>query len=169
MNLSTGWMAVAAASALLLGLWLMRAGRDIRRRRGLGDGRTIDLDSHNLYSRRYGLDGRPDRLVKDGGAVIPEEWKSSKQPRPWHRLQLWVYFLLMEEASGNPPPHGFLVCGDGTRHRVENTDELRTAVLDLVRQIRAARANVAKPIPVAPVPGQCRPCGMRGPCGQATL
>jgi hypothetical protein len=37
---------------------------------------------------------------------------------------------------------GVIVCGDGTRHRVENTDELRAWVLDLAGQIRAARAAV---------------------------
>jgi CRISPR-associated exonuclease Cas4 len=78
-----------------------------------------------------------------------------------------VYFALIEDQLGIRPPHGFLVCGDGSRHRVENTAELRAWVLDPVRQIRAARADVARPIKVDPVAGQCRPCGMRGHCGQA--
>ena len=169
MSLPAGWIAVAAVLALLLGLWLMRAGRGMRRRRGLGDGRTIDLDRRNLYSRRYGLAGRPDRLFKDGGAVIPEEWKSSRLLRHWHRAQLGVYFLLLEETNGIRPPHGFLACGDGPPHRVDNSEELRAWVLDLARQIRAARAHVDQPIPVSPVPGQCRPCGMRDHCGQARI
>ena len=67
------------------------------------------------------------------------------------------------------PPHGFIVCGDGTRRRIENTDELRSWVLDLAGRIRAARREVDQPIPVHPGPGQCRPCGMRGQCGQARL
>ena len=40
---------------------------------------------------------------------------------------------------------------------------------ELAKQIRAAHANVRTPIPVNPKPGQCRPCGMRGHCGQARL
>ena len=79
------------------------------------------------------------------------------------------YFLLIEEELRIRPSHGFIVCGDGTRHRIENTDELRAWVLDLAGQIRAARAAVDQPIPVNPMPGQCRPCGMRGHCGQARL
>jgi CRISPR-associated exonuclease Cas4 len=67
------------------------------------------------------------------------------------------------------PSHRFIVCGDGTRHRIENTDELRAWVLDLAGQIRAARAAVMEPIWVTPTRGQCRPCGMRGHCGQARL
>ena len=80
-----------------------------------------------------------------------------------------VYFLLVEEELRIRPTHGFIVCGDGTRHRVENTGELRAWVLGLAGQIRAARARVGEVIPVNPKPGQCRPCGMRGKCGQARL
>ena len=59
----------------------------------------------------------------------------------WHRAQLGVYFLLIEDQLGVRPTHGFIVCGDGTRHRVENDDELRAWVLELAGQIRAARAS----------------------------
>jgi len=67
---------------------------------------------------------------------------------------------------GVRPTHGFIVCGDGTRHRVENDESLRAWVLELAGQIRAARANVSQAIPVRPKPGQCRPCGMRRHRGQ---
>jgi hypothetical protein len=80
-----------------------------------------------------------------------------------------VYFALIEDQLGVRPPHGFLVGGDGSRHRIENTAELRAWVLDLAGRIRAARADVAKPITVSPVTGKCRPCGMRGHCGQARM
>ena len=79
------------------------------------------------------------------------------------------YFLLIEEELRIRPTHGFIVCGDGTRHRIENDDELRAWVLDLAGQIREARANVREPIPVIPKPGQCRVCGQRGNCGQARV
>ena len=36
----------------------------------------------------------------------------------------------MEEELRIRPSHGFVVCGDGTRHRIENTQELRSWVLD---------------------------------------
>ena len=136
----------------------------MRRRRGLGGGKTVSLDRVTLTSRRLGLTGRPDRLIKADGTIIVEEWKSARTLRPWHRAQMGVYFLLVEEELRIRPSHGFIVCGDGTRHRIENTEELRAWVLDLAGQIRAARAAVAQPIPVNPKPGQCRPCGMRGQC-----
>jgi CRISPR-associated exonuclease Cas4 len=78
-----------------------------------------------------------------------------------------VYFLLIEEELGVRPPHGFIVCGDGTRHRIENDAELRAWVLELAGELRNARAAVAVPMAVDATPGQCRACGMWGSCGQA--
>jgi CRISPR-associated exonuclease Cas4 len=80
-----------------------------------------------------------------------------------------VYFLLIEQELRIRPSHGFIVCGDGTRHRIENDEALRAWVLDLAGQIRALRAVPDQPIEVRPNPGQCRPCGMREHCGQARL
>jgi len=169
MRLPAGWIAVAAVLALLLGLCVLLADRGIRQRRGLGGGMTVSLDKVMLTSRRLGLTGRPDRLIKADGSIIVEEWKSSRKVRDWQRAQMGCYFLLIEEDLRIRPPHGFVVCGDGTRHRIENTGELRAWVLDLAGQIRAARANVGEPIPVNPKPGQCRPRGMRGHCEQAKI
>jgi hypothetical protein len=71
-----GWIVAAAVLALLLGLWLMLAGRGMRQHRGLGGGKTVSLDNVTLTSLRPGLTGRPDRLIKGGGTLIPEEWNS---------------------------------------------------------------------------------------------
>ncbi len=169
MSLPAGWLAVAGVMALLLGLSLMLAGQGLRRRRGLGDGKTVSLDQVTLTSVRLGLTGRPDRLVKTGETIIPEEWKSARTVRAWHRAQMGCYFVLIEEELRIRPPHGFIVCGDSTRHRIENTAELRAWVLDLAGQIRAARAALSVPIPVDPKASKCRPCGMRDQCGQARI
>jgi CRISPR-associated exonuclease Cas4 len=169
MSVPAAWIALAAVLCLLLGLWLMRARRGMRQRRGLGGGKTVSLDRVTLTSHRLGLSGRPDRLIKADGTITVEEWKSARTLRPWHRAQMGCYFLLIEEELRIRPSHGFVVCGDGTRHRIENDAELRAWVLELAGQIRAAREAVGVPIPVQPVPGQCRPCGVRGHCGQARL
>ena len=160
-------MALAAFLALLLGLWLMLAGRGMRRRRGLGGGKTVSLDRLTLTSHRLGLTGRPDRLIKADGTIIVEEWKSSRQVWPSHRAQMGVYFLLVEEQLRIRPSHGFIVCGDGARHRIENSEELRAWVIELAEQIRAARKAVTVPIAVNPTSGQCRACSQRANCGQA--
>lgn len=161
------WVAALAALALVMGLLLILAGRGMRHRRGLGAGKTVSLDRVTLTSHRLGLTGRPDRLIKADGSIIVEEWKSARTLRPWHRAQMGCYFLLIEQELRIRPSHGFIVCGDRSRHKIENTDALRTWVLEMAGRIRAARATAAEPIPVNPKPGQCRPCGMRGHCGQA--
>jgi CRISPR-associated exonuclease Cas4 len=158
---------LGVALVAILGLALLLAGRLMRWRRGLGRGRTVSLDKLTLTSSRLGLTGRPDRLIKTDGTIIVEEWKSSRQLRPWHRAQMGVYFLLIEEELHIRPPYGFLVCGDGTRHQIDNTEELRNWVIELARQIRVERSRIGQPILVDPKPGQCRPCGQRGNCGQA--
>lgn len=165
----TAWPVLVALAALLVGLGLVLAGRKLRRPFGLGQGRTVALDDVTLTSRRLGLTGRPDRLVRADGTVIPEEWKSSHRVHDSHRAQMGVYFLPIEEELRIRPEHGFIVLGDGSRHRIENTDELRAWVLDLAGQIRAARTAVDRPMTVDPSPGQCRSCGQRANCGQARL
>jgi CRISPR-associated exonuclease Cas4 len=167
--METRWMLALAAGALLAGTLLMWLGRNVRRRRGLGAGQTVSLDRVLLTSHRLGLTGRPDRLIKAEGTIVIEEWKSAHVVRPWHRAQMGVYFLLVEEQLRIRPLHGFLVCGDGTRHRIDNTEKLRAWVLYMAAEIRTLREVPEQPIEVRPHPGQCRPCGMRSHCGQARL
>ena len=62
-------------------------------------------------SLRYGLTGRPDRLIRVDGTVIPEEWKSARRLGAWHRAQMGVYFILIEEQLSVRPPHGVVVLG----------------------------------------------------------
>jgi hypothetical protein len=75
-KMATPWVAAVAALVLVLGLLLILGGKGMRRRRGLGGGKTVSLDRVTLTSRRLGLTGRPDRLIKTAGTIIPEEWNS---------------------------------------------------------------------------------------------
>jgi CRISPR-associated exonuclease Cas4 len=159
----TPWLITIAAA--VVGLLLIVAGKASRSRRGLTDAPTLDLDTRVLFSARYGFSGRPDRLVRDGEFVIPEEWKSSLRVYDSHRAQLATYFILVEEESGVRPPYGVIVTGDGRRERVENTPELRARVLEVAERIRAERRQIQVPIPVRPRASQCRACGMREGCG----
>lgn len=152
-----------AVAALVAGVLLLRGGKAVRRSRGLAQGRTTALDNRPLRSARYGLVGRPDRII-DG--EIPEEWKSSKRVYDSHRAQLGIYFILIEEETGVRPKHGFVSLKSGERERVENTPELRDWVLGVAEQIRAARRELEQEIPVRQPAGKCRSCGVREWCGQ---
>jgi hypothetical protein len=75
----------------------------LRQALGLGWGRTVALDDWNLVLYRYGLAGRPDRLIRQGDMIIPEEWKSASRVWRSHRAQMGVYFLLIEDQLGVRP------------------------------------------------------------------
>lgn len=150
----------------LLGLLLVGLSRVGRKVRGLGSGRTVALDDVTLYSKRYGLVGRPDRIERKGKSLIPEEWKSAKRVSQGHRRQLGTYFILIEENYGKRPPYGVVVLGDGSRVRVEATDELCSEVVEIAERIREHRARMAEEIPVEQPAWKCERCGQRPNCGQ---
>ena len=147
-----------------LGLSLLVLSLCARSARGLGFGETAALDDVTLFSKRYRLTGRPDRIVKHGKFFIPEEWKSSKKVEPWHLVQLGVYFILIEDHYGVRPPHGFIVLQGGRRERVKNTQELRERVLAVAAEIRERRGRLEEEIQVSPARWQCRVCGQRNLC-----
>lgn len=156
-----------AAVLGLLGLALVVLSKRGRGLRGLGAGGTVALDDETLFSERLKLVGRPDRIVRQDGSLIPEEWKSSKKVSHGHRLQLGTYFLLIEEAYGERPPFGVVVLGDGSRVEVENTEALQEEVLAIAGKIREHRARLSSEIPVGQPAWKCRICGQRTNCGQA--
>src|SRR3954449_4834202 len=152
----------------LLGLLLVVLSKRGRWLRGLGSGETVALDNVTLFSKRLKLVGRPDRIVRQAGSLIPEEWKSAKKVSHGHRLQLGAYFLLIEEKYRERPPFGVVVLGDGSRVEVENTDALRSEVLSIAEKIRERRRVIGEEIPVRQPAWKCRVCGQRGNCGQAS-
>ena len=93
----------------------------MRRRRGLGGGKTVSLDRVTLTSRRLGLTGRPDRLDQGGWHDHRRGMEIIPAASAFAPGEDGVYFLLVEEELRIRPTHGFIVCGDGTRHRIENT------------------------------------------------
>lgn len=156
-------LAVALALALL-GLLLVVLALRGRKRRGLGCGKTVALDNVTLASERLRLVGRPDRIVRRGEQLIPEEWKSAKRVSEGHRLQVGTYLLLIEEAYGVRPPFGVVVLAGGKRVKVENTERLRSEVLRIAERIREHRRAIREQIPVRQPAAKCRVCGQRGNC-----
>jgi hypothetical protein len=41
-------------------------------------GQTLALDDATLYSARYGIAGRPNRIARFGRSMIPVGWKSAR-------------------------------------------------------------------------------------------
>jgi CRISPR-associated protein Cas4 len=130
-----------------LGCLLLLLSRYLKRRSGLPAGDVIyddvsGLAQELLFSEPLNLCGKPDYLLKDrSGAVVPVEVKSGNAPRggePYesHLMQLAVYFLLIEDALDCTPSHGLIRYRDRSL-QVENTDELRERLFEVIDRMRA--------------------------------
>ncbi len=145
--MSSGQLIIITFVLLLMAVACLLFAKALRRRSGLPAGEivyedTSGDDSEALFSQHYGLQGKPDYLLdeEDGDGLIPVEVKSSAAPRngrpyPSHLMQLACYFLLVEDVLDCPAPYGLLRYRDRTL-RVENTNELREELLDVLDEMR---------------------------------
>jgi CRISPR-associated exonuclease Cas4 len=158
-------LAVALVAYVLLEVWRRRE----RAALGLGAGTLVWADdsrrgSPTLYSRRHGLQGRCDHLIRDGPAYIPMEQKpSATRLQPGHRLQLAAQCLLVQERYGVRPPYGVVVLAGGRRERVPFTPELERELLDTMAAMRHLLTLGAAPGPRWAGP-KCPGCGYRAVC-----
>jgi CRISPR-associated exonuclease Cas4 len=171
----------AAFLLLLLGIVVLLAGRRMHAASGLPGGEVVYTDTRAweaqpkpLVSRRYGLIGKPDYLVrtqeKHSELTIPVEVKSGKRPQiphAGHVLQLAAYCLLVEDTLGSRPPYGLLHYADATL-RIPYTDDLRRQVLETAAAIRSARraSDLRRD---HDDPARCVRCGYRHACGGDAL
>jgi CRISPR-associated exonuclease Cas4 len=160
----------------LLAILLLGLSRYLRRRSGLPAGDVIYEDASGLgqellHSEDLNICGKPDYLLKDrSGNLIPVEVKSGYAPggdEPYesHLMQLAAYFLLVEDALDCIPPYGFIRYRDRTL-QVDNTDELRERLLDVVDRMRAlllrGRAHRSHNQPM-----RCARCSMAHVCDES--
>lgn len=171
----TGPMVALALLLLLMGVALLWLARRLRARSGLPTGRVVAADvgpgrrwEHPLFSRRYGLTGRPDYIVANGADLIPVEVKSARAPaRPYasHVLQLAAYCLLVAETSGRRPPYGILRYADRT-FQIPYTPELEAQLLDILEEMREDLAAGDAPRRHRDL-RRCAVCGYREVCDAA--
>ena len=143
---------------LLLAAWAVRALSARRRDRILGTLVATDAGSSTvLRSYRYRVQGRPDELRQTpDGRLVPVELKSRSAPTAGplrsHRVQVWAYCLLVEEATGRPPPFAVLRYAD-REFRVHWDAPARSELLELRGELERpydGRAN--------PSSGRCARC-----------
>jgi CRISPR-associated exonuclease Cas4 len=173
------WILAVLGLALLVAGWVAWGwGKRQRVATGLPPGAVVYSDTgawetvaQPLLSRRYGLVGKPDYLVRvqtDRAAVlVPVEVKSRTRPVTTpdsHILQLATYCLLVEDVHQVRPPYGLLHYADATL-QIPFSDDLRQAVIMTADEIRRGRT--------APDvhrnhddPARCRGCGYRRACGE---
>jgi CRISPR-associated exonuclease Cas4 len=131
-----------AAGGVVGAAWASR--ELLARRRELAVGRLVAVDlgdgpSTALSSERYRLRGRPDAIRRaPDGTLVPVEVKRRPAPPggpyPSHLAQLWAYALLLEDATGRPPPFGILRYSDRDV-RVAWDDRARGRLLEIRREL----------------------------------
>jgi CRISPR-associated exonuclease Cas4 len=122
------------------------------------------VPSPTLRSKKYGLVGRPDQLVRVGKVLVPIEQKPrARRLQPSHVLQVAAQCLLVQEVYGVRPPHGVVVLGNGIREHVEFTDALEQHLLEVMAQMRSFLNTDTAPAPRW-VNNKCRACSFRKTC-----
>lgn len=121
-----------------------------------------------LRSDRYGLTGKPDRIMQTQEGVVPYEYKTtdSETPREGHMLQMAAYFLILEENyPGTPVSYGVLKYRN-TAFRIENSPELRNELFNVMDQIRGSPGI---PDRNHGSPRRCVYCSFRDICPQKLI
>jgi CRISPR-associated exonuclease Cas4 len=166
------WLILASLAILALALLLRSYARARAENLGLA-GELVYRDGGDreelFVSKTHGLAGRPDYILKTGGAMVPVERKSrnvsAAGPHEGELLQLAAYCLLVEERFGKPVVHG---CLQYLNRSVEIPFDapLRSKLLATLRAMRQAEAarDVARS---HNSPSRCRGCGFRQVCKQS--
>jgi CRISPR-associated exonuclease Cas4 len=176
-------LVILAVAAFALSKWMaartgLPAGRLIYSDTGFAVGKVSALERNQqgekvekpLRSRRYGLVGRPDYLVKTDKGIIPVEAKSAKcppsgRPHDSHLFQLTSYCLLVEDVLGGTVPYGVLRYSDFDVE-VEYTSELKAELLEVLYQMKEAR-TLEEVHRSHDEPRRCAGCRMREICDEA--
>jgi CRISPR-associated exonuclease Cas4 len=164
-----------AIGLLVLALVLLVLSGRLRAQSGLPEGQVVYSDTgawtrneRVLVSKRHGLSGKPDYLIKTRQEVIPVELKSGpapRAPRPGHVLQLGAYCLLVEDVMRETVRRG-VIRYDDEQFELEFDAALRTSVLDTLADMRADLAAGGAERSHADA-RRCRSCGVRQACDEA--
>ena len=156
---------IVLAVYALLGRW----SRSERAQVGLSSGTIETTDDSaegapTLRSRRYGLVGRPDQLIRVGNALIPVEQKpTARRLHQSHILQVAAQCLLVQDVYRIRPPYGIVVLAGGWQHQVEFSPALELRLLDTMARMRAMLDATVAPEPFW-AERKCRGCAFRHAC-----
>ncbi len=128
----------------------------------------LQSEGKTLISRRYGLTGKPDRVIRKGDELIPYEFKSTEadSPRTGHLLQMGVYFLILEDNYAGAVIKKGVLKYRTRAFEVRNTPELRERVLRTAQLMRSMRGV---PRRNHDNPGKCFKCSFKEVCSQRLI
>lgn len=177
-------LALALIAVIVRGWWHSRKARIIAANAGLPAGQLHSVDpirsraelkpylQQDLHSSRYGLSGRPDRIMRiGGGALAPVDVKNREtsrggQPYPSHMAQVLAYCLLVEELYGCHVPYGVIDYRDRLV-RVPFDRTSREWILGLISTVQQFKSNGFVPRRDHDHAQRCRGCGYRLSCAEA--
>lgn len=172
---------VAAFLALLLGVVLLRTSQRRRHIIGITNGEVFYQDHEGqpmvavpLVSKRLGLSGKPDCLIRNSDGIIPVELKKSARPParggvyPNHLIQVLAYIVLVREHYKEEVPYGLVLYGNEEARRVYPTQENLAWMESIVQEVRIARHAEQVDRSHRQV-NRCRGCGMRPKCEQSLV
>ena len=157
---------------LVSGLVFLLFARQIRRSRGLPEGKIIYSDTNEweevnepLYDPELALTGRPDYLVFTRNQIIPVEFKTNSingQPYPGHIYQLAAYCRLVESAYGTRPDYGILHYSNHT-FRINYTAKLEADLHNILEEIHS-KENTTNVRRSHKSSARCHKCGFNRVC-----
>lgn len=177
MNQSVDFSSILTGLSLLflLAFALLLLSSYLRQRSGLPKGKVVYQDVSGLareplLSKRLNISGKPDYLLEDQNSnLIPVEVKSGYAPRgdqPYesHLMQLAAYFFLVEDVLNRTAPYGLIRYRNRTL-QVDNTDELRGRLLDVIARMRTLLAR-GKALRSHTQATRCAHCSMAYVCDE---
>lgn len=115
-----------------------------------------------LESRRYGLTGIVDYIVKYQDTPTPLEIKYSKRMKPWWKYTLVAYALLIEENYDKPVKTAILVIPGPRTIIINITDSDRKHILKTLENMKKTIEGTKQP---KPTPSKtCTNCDYRNIC-----
>ncbi len=124
-----------------------------------------------LRSHRYGLTGKPDKVIRKRNRIVVYEYKSGSAERPkrGHLLQMGAYFIILEETYPEYiVDYGILKYRDHT-YRIENSQKLRDDVLKTAHMMRNIASVNGYPARNHSNPGKCFKCPFKSGCSQSLI
>jgi CRISPR-associated exonuclease Cas4 len=174
-------VAVMATTLVVLALVLYWLSLRSRKRTGTPSGEIFYQDlvgqpffGEPLRSRRLGILGKPDCLIRTAGGVVPVEFKRSRRPPANgevyanHMIQNLAYCALVEDQLGADVPYSLVIYAGEQVRKVEFTPARRQWLLDTIVDVEQARVRKSADRNHSHR-GRCAGCGVRSKCSQSLL
>jgi len=141
---------------------------NLKRKYMIPDGRImysdLNVPAKTLFSKRYGLTGKPDYIVKKDNQYTPIEVKSSSQnyPQKSHMLQLAAYCQLIEDNYKTFVPYG-IIAYKNTNYKISFDPKLRFELESTIKKMRIVLKKKKVELNHNDV-SRCVSCSMRSFC-----